>query len=92
MRATGKSIWLKGFRRAWNQLTIARGEAEGNSQLFSGPTESRELDGFFCWPRDHSLFVLLYHYMPTVNKIATYRPDISRAYQVCNYWSAMALD
>ena len=47
--------------------TIARGEAEGNSQPFSGPTESREPDGFFCWPRDQSLFVLLYHYMPTLN-------------------------
>ena len=68
MRATGKYIWLEGFRRAWKQLTTARGEAEGNSQLFSGPTESR--DGFLCWPRDQSLFVLLYHYMPTVNKIA----------------------
>ena len=59
----------EGFRRAWKQLTIARGEAEGNSQLFPGPTESREPDGFFCLPRDQSLFVLLYHYMPTVNKI-----------------------
>ena len=28
------------------QLTIARGEAEGNSQLFPGPTESREPDSF----------------------------------------------
>ena len=45
---------IEGFRRAWKQLTIARGEAEGNSQLFSGQ-------------RDQSLFVLLYHYMPTVN-------------------------
>ena len=51
-------------------MTIARGEAEGNSQLLSGPTESREPDRFFCWSRDQSLFVLLYHYMPTVNKIA----------------------
>ena len=32
-------IWLEGFRRAWKQLTIARGEAEGNSQLLSGLTE-----------------------------------------------------
>ena len=40
------------------------------SQLFPGLTESREPDGFFCWPRDQSLFVLLYHYMPTVHKIA----------------------
>ena len=32
-------------------------ETEGKSQLFSGPTESREPDGFFCWPRDESLFV-----------------------------------
>ena len=55
---------------AWKQWTIAQGEAEGNSQLFSGPTESREPDGFFCWQRDQSLFVLLYHYMPTVHKIA----------------------
>ena len=69
MRATGKSIWLEGFRRAWKQLTIARGEAEGNSQLFSGQTESREPDRFFCLQRDQSLFVLLYHYMPTVHKI-----------------------
>ena len=38
----GKSISLDGFRRALKQLTIARGEAEGNSELFSGPTESRE--------------------------------------------------
>ena len=69
-RATGKSIWLEGFRRAWKQLTIARGEAEGNSQLFPGPTESREPDGFLCCPRDQLLFVLLYHYMPTMNKFA----------------------
>ena len=69
-RATGKSIWLEGFRRAWKQLTIAQGEAEGNSQLFPGPTGSREPEGFFCWLRDQSLFVLLYHYMPTVHKIA----------------------
>ena len=67
------SIWLGGFRRAWKQLTIARGEAKGNSQLFSGPTESREPDGLFCWSRDQSLFVLLYHYMPTVNKIAIHK-------------------
>ena len=75
MRATGKSIWLEGFRRVWKQVTVARGEAEGNSQLFSGPTESREPDGLICWPRDQSLFVLLYHYMPTVNKIATYKKN-----------------
>ena len=64
MRTTEKSIWLEGFRRAWKQLT---------SQLFPGPTESREPDGFFCWPRDQSVFVLLYHYMPTVNKIAIHK-------------------
>ena len=70
MRVTGKSIWLEGFRRAWKQLTIARGEAEGNSQLFSGPPESREPDGFFFWPRDKLLFLLLlHHYMPAVNKL-----------------------
>ena len=34
----------------------------GNSQLFPGPPESLEPDGFLCWPRDQSLFVLLYHY------------------------------
>ena len=62
-----KIYLLEGFRRAWKQLTIGRGEAEGNSELFLGPTESREPDGFFCWPRDQSLFVLLYHYMPTLN-------------------------
>ena len=44
-------------------LTIARGEAEGNSQLFPGPTESQEPYGFFCWQMDQSLFVLLYHYI-----------------------------
>ena len=44
--ATGKTIWLEGFSRAWKQFTIARGEAEGNSQLFPGPTESREPDSF----------------------------------------------
>ena len=27
-RAPGKSVWFEGFRRAWKQLTIARGEAE----------------------------------------------------------------
>ena len=64
-----KSFWLEGFRRAWKLLTIIRGKAEGNSQLLPGPTESREPDRFSCWPRDQSLFVLLYHYMPTVNKI-----------------------
>ena len=37
--ATGKSIWLEGFRRAWKQLTIARGEAEGIVNCFLGPTE-----------------------------------------------------
>ena len=42
-----KSIWLEGFRRA-------RGKAEGNSQLFPGPTESREPGGFFCWPREQT--------------------------------------
>ena len=47
-RATGKSVWLEGFRRACKQFTIARGEAEGNSQPFPGPTESREQDVFFC--------------------------------------------
>ena len=59
---------------------------EGNRKIYPGnsletadycprrsPTESREPDGFFCWSRDQSLFVLLYHYMPTVNKIATYK-------------------
>ena len=39
---------------------------EGTSQLFLDPPESLEPDGFFCWPRDQSLFVLLYH-MPTLN-------------------------
>ena len=28
-----KSIWLEGFRKAWKQLNVARGEAEGNCQL-----------------------------------------------------------
>ena len=42
-----KIYLLDGFRRAWKQLTIARGEAKGNSQRFPGPTESREPDGFF---------------------------------------------
>ena len=59
-----------GFRRAWKQLTTARGKAEGNSQLFPGPTESEDQDRFFCWLGDQPLFVSLYHYMPTVNKIA----------------------
>ena len=63
----------RGIQEGWKQLTIARGEAEGNSQLFPGPTESRVPDGFFCWPRDQSLFVLLYDYMPTVNKIAIHK-------------------
>ena len=40
-------------------LTIARGEAEGNSQLFPGPIESQEPDGLFCWPRDQSLFFII---------------------------------
>ena len=57
-RATGNSIWLEGFRRACKQFTTARGEAEGNSQPFPGPTESREQDVFFCWPRDQSLLFL----------------------------------
>ena len=46
MRATGKSIWLEGFRQAWKQLTVARGEAKGNSLPFPGQTESLEPDGF----------------------------------------------
>ena len=65
----------EGNRKIYLALGIQEGqetvdycpEAEGNSQLFPGPTESREPDGIFCWPRDQSLFVLLYHYMP--NKI-----------------------
>ena len=32
--SANRKIWLEGSRRAWKQLTIARGEAEGNSQLF----------------------------------------------------------
>ena len=44
MRATGKSVRLEEFRRSWKQLTIARGKVEGDSQLFSGPAESREPD------------------------------------------------
>ena len=38
--ATGKSIWLKGFLKAWKQLITAQGEVEGNRQLFSGLIES----------------------------------------------------
>ena len=65
-----RKIYLaQGFRMALKQLTIARGEAEGNTQLFPSLTEYGEPDGFFCWPRDQSLFVLLYHYMPTVHKL-----------------------
>ena len=45
------------------QLTIARGKAEINSQLFPGKTESREPDSFLCCLRDLTLFVLLYHYI-----------------------------
>ena len=48
-------------RRIEKQLTIAQGEAEVNSQLFPGKTESR--DSFPCCPRDLILFVLLYHYI-----------------------------
>ena len=49
-----RKIWLQRFRRAWKQLTIARGEAEVNSQM-----ESREPDGFLCFPRDQSLFFII---------------------------------
>ena len=45
---------------------VARGLAEGNSQLFPGLTESREPDGVLCCPRDQSLYVLLYHYRYTM--------------------------
>ena len=65
-----KIYLLEGFRRAWKLLTIAPGEADDNIQLFSGTTESRDPGGFFCWLRNQSLFVLLYHYMPPVYKIA----------------------
>ena len=68
--ATRKICLAQGIQESLEQLIIACGEAEGNSQLFPGPTESREPDGFFCWLRDQLLFVLLYHYMPAVNKIA----------------------
>ena len=41
----------KGNRKIYlargKQLTIVQGEAEGNSQLFPGPTESREPDVYF---------------------------------------------
>ena len=37
------------FSLAWKQLTIARGEAEGNSQLFPGQTESREGSVIICF-------------------------------------------
>ena len=57
-------------------LETVPGEAEGNSQLFPGPTESREPDGFFCCPRDQSLFVLLYHYMH--NKIVIHNWPIKK--------------
>ena len=51
---------------------------EDNSPLFPGPTESKEPDEFFCWPRDQSLFVILYHYMPTVNKIVNHNLPINK--------------
>ena len=63
-RATGKFIWLEGFRRA-------RGEAEGNNQLFPGPTESREPLTDFSVGRGFSYYLFYYyHYMPTVHKSA----------------------
>ena len=41
----------KGNRKVYlargKHLTIVQGEAEGNSQLFPGPTESREPDVYF---------------------------------------------
>ena len=58
---------------AWKQLTIARGEAEGNSQLFPGPTESQEPDGVFCWPRDQSLFVFYIIICLEVKKFAIHK-------------------
>ena len=66
-----RKIYLtRGIQEGLETDDYCRGEIEGNiSQLFPGSTESREQDGFFCGARDQSLFVLLYHYMPTVNKI-----------------------
>ena len=58
----------RGIQEGLETVDYCPSEAVGNSQPFSGPTESREPDGFFCWPSDQSLFVLLYHYMPTLNK------------------------
>ena len=55
------------------KIYLAQGIQEGLETVDYCPTESREPDGFFCWPRDQSLFVLLYHYMPTVNKIAIHK-------------------
>ena len=63
----------EGNRKIYLALGIQEGLETGDYCLFSGPTESREPDGFFCWPRDQLLFVLLYHYMPTLNKIATHK-------------------
>ena len=53
-----RKIYLaRGIQEGPEKVTVDRGEAKGNSQLFPGPTESLEPDGFFCWPRDQSLFV-----------------------------------
>ena len=55
------------------KIYLARGIQEGLETVDYCPTESREPDGFFCLPRHHSLFALLYHYMPTVNKITIHK-------------------
>ena len=45
--ANRKICLARGIQDSLEQLIVARGEAEGNSQLFPGPTESREQDRFF---------------------------------------------
>ena len=38
--ATANSVCFEGVRMAWKQLTVAGGEADSNSQLILGQTES----------------------------------------------------
>ena len=56
------------------KIYLARGIQEGLETVdycprFPVPTESGEPVGFLCCPRDQSLFILLYHYMPTAHKL-----------------------
>ena len=52
-----------GIQEGLEKLTITLGFALGNSQLFPGPTESREQRWIFLLAEGSVIICLLYHYM-----------------------------